>query len=106
MRLRSLLMVAFLLAASEKSQADIYPFSLGGSAEIVGSISDPVPVSVVLVSFTPGMAFPSNAFHVEAYFLFSEDMAGNKLSSAGYGVTYLGDSNQPLANGSFSTTVL
>jgi hypothetical protein len=105
MRVRLLLIVGFLLAASERSQADIYPFSLGGSAEIVGSISDPVPISVVLLSFTPGIALPSFAYHLEAYYLFSEDIAANKLSSSGYGVTYLGDPNQPLGNGSFSTTV-
>jgi hypothetical protein len=101
--MRSILAAALLFATP--ANASIYPWSLGGSAEIVGSISDPVPVSVVLLSFTPGIALPSFAYHLEAYYLFSEDIAANKLSSSLYGVTYLGDPNQPLGNGSFSTTV-
>ena len=106
MRLKLLLIVMSLLAAGEKSQAAIYPFSLGGSAEILGTIGDPAPISVVLLSFTPGNAVPSDAFHLEAYYLFSQDIAANTLSSTSYGVTYLADLSQPLGNGGFSTRAL
>jgi len=68
-----LIAIAFLLATNAKSQAAIYPWSPGESAQIVGVISDPVPVSVVLLSFTPGLGFPSFGYGLEAFYFLSQD---------------------------------
>lgn len=107
MRTRLLLITAaFLLAASERSQAAIYPWSLGESAQIVGTISDPVPVSVVLLSFTPGLGFPSFGYSIQAYYFWSQDVAGNRFSFGDYGLQVSADPNQPSGDGvTFWTTV-
>jgi hypothetical protein len=107
MRAASLLIIAFVtLGATEKSQASIYPFALGGSAQIVGTLGDPIAISVVLLSFTPGIAEPSYAYNLTSYYLVSQGPAGNIFSEGSYGVTYVGDPDQPRGGGTFATTVL
>jgi hypothetical protein len=105
MRIRFLLIAAFLLAASERPHAAIYAWSLGDSAQIVGTISSPVAVSVRLLSFTPGAANPSYSYNIRAYYLTSQDAAGTGFSFGDYGVAINGDPNQPRGDGSFWTTV-
>jgi hypothetical protein len=106
MRITAFIVAMLLLASTQKSKATIYPWTFGQNAEIEGVITDPVSVSVVLVSFTPGTGFPSFGYSLRADYLLSTDANGNVYSSGGYDVTISADPNQPVGDGfSYFTTV-
>jgi hypothetical protein len=105
MRLTALIAVVLFLASGQTSQAAIYPWSILDSAQIEGAITDPVPVSVVLLSSTAGVASSVNAFDLHAYSVFSEDSLGNLFAEGIYGITIAADPAKPLGGGNYLTTV-
>jgi hypothetical protein len=63
-------------------------------------------VSVVLVSFTPGLGYPSFGYSLWADLLKSQDSVGNLYSSGYYDVTLSAEASQPADDGfSYWTTV-
>jgi hypothetical protein len=105
MRLTVLILTILMLASSQRAQADIYPWHLGQNAEIEGNITDPVAVRVVLVSFTPGLAYPSFGYSLNAYLFRSQDSSGTGYSYGSYDVTVSADPNQPAGDIFFWTTI-